>query len=151
MPRGCPQWMGAVLLEPDVDVEIVRLLRPQHSGQALTHYRGGVSSNRWWRDGFVELVRFMPAGGNQFVEGREGIPTVERRCWAQAHSVGNGAAGRDNGAKVGCRLRSLSRRIHRFYPTADDAVVDAVLHIGRVVVAVPEAGGVGVVVAEEQL
>ena len=54
--RRRPQRVRLVLAQPQVDVEVVALLRPQHPGQRLAHHRCRVVADGRRGDGVVELV-----------------------------------------------------------------------------------------------
>ena len=78
-PLGVPhvvtrpeQRVRIVLLEPRVEIEIVVLLRPQHSGERLTMDAALVFAERCRRDAIVELVGFLLPLREDRVERRKG-------------------------------------------------------------------------------
>ena len=69
--------MSIVFLQPQIDVEVVELLAPEHPGQRLAHDGGGVGADPRRREGGVELVGLLAAEPEHLVEGR--AETLARR------------------------------------------------------------------------
>jgi hypothetical protein len=143
--------MGLVLAQPHVEVEVVGLLRPQHAGQRLAHDRGGVVADRRGRDRRVELVGLGAAGLDDRVEADEGVHQLRLGVGAQPHPHGHRALGGHHEPQVGGRLGALPGGVDGVGPAVDDVVVDAVLHVGGRVLPSPQARGVALVLAEQQL
>jgi hypothetical protein len=141
--------VGVSLTQPAVDVEVVALLRPQHAGQCLAHDRLGIVAQRGRRDRVVELVPLRPplrdhVGGvgkrlRKAVGALAGEPHVDR----------GRPAGGNLQTDVGGGLGPLAVRAHGV-GAVDEMVADAVLGVGRSVVAAPQSPRVGLVVAQQQ-
>ena len=148
-PRRRAQRVRRVLAQPDVQVEVVVLLGPQHSGQGLTHDHRAVLVQRCRDDRRVELVGLRLTQRQHLVEVRERVVGARRRG-GQAQVEHDLAASRDDRLPVGSDLRA-ALRAHCVGFAVNDGPVDAVLHVGRRVGLAPQAFGVRLVLAEEQV
>ena len=143
---------GMPLPQPGVDVVVVELLAPQHAGKGLPQHAGPVGRrlHRGWRDAVVERVGLAPPLVECLVEPREG--TVKRLgCAApQAQADGLAAAGRHGQGVVRGRLGSRLSRVHGLVAAVHHEVVDAVLHIRRLVGRAEQPRVVGLVLHEQE-
>ena len=77
------QRVALVLAQPALQVEVVELLAPHHSGERLPVYPALVVAERLWRDPLVELVGVGDPGLEHTLEAVEPFP-CRRACQAQA-------------------------------------------------------------------
>ena len=140
-----------VLLQPHVDVEVVRLLRPQHPGERLAEHRRGVVGDPGRGDRRVELVGVGAPASDDVLGAGERVgkrrPAPSR---GQAHPRPRRAACRHDEAQMGGRLGPTAIEVDG-RRAVQHVVGDAVLRVRRRVLGAPETGGVGLVVAEQQL
>ena len=152
------EGIGAAFFEPFVDVVMVKLLAPKHSGQSLTHDVGLIDRQGRRNDGCVKLIGLRATGlqrvfeigaerGNAFTIGSNqggrcnvGKPEPNHRALSGIH--GQAIMGRD--------FRSLHLGIYRRGLATDEIVVDAVLDIGGPVRNAKDPLGVGFVLREQQ-
>src|SRR5205809_1094908 len=104
--------MSGVLAEPDVEIEVIGLLRPEHARQRLAHHSGSVVVDSRWCDGAIGLVGCRSAGGDYLVEPGEGILMLERRRRTQAHAIGDGALGGNDRPPMGGNFGALALGVH---------------------------------------
>ena len=103
------QGMSLMLVQPFVEIEIVVLLAPQHSGQRLAVHATFVLAQRTRGDPIVEFVRISETGGEYLVKCAEWIGR-RFRTQPQPHDL---AATRGYFQTImRGRLRSRLGRIH---------------------------------------
>src|SRR5262245_45232790 len=73
------EWIGAPLFEPFVDVVIVELLAPLHSGQSLTHHIRLTGAEGFGHKGGVKLVRLAATRVQYCIEGFKRIASLASR------------------------------------------------------------------------
>ena len=158
--------MRLVLAEPDVQVEVVALLRPQHPGQGLAHHGCRVVAHLGRGDRHVEVVGLGPALLDELVDAGQrvtAVPVASRPVdpgpvglvgrdgadepAAQHHL----AAGRHHEAGVGGDLRALCGGVDRALRPGHDVVVDPVLRVGRRALRAPQPLAVALVLAEQEV
>ena len=136
-----------VLRQPAIEVEVVVLLRPEHSGQRLADHPVLVLAEHVRRDAVVELVGLAQPVGEDTVELRTGC-----RCepWREPELHRALAVRGDLEHVVRRGLRAAACRADRVTPAGDHVVVEGVLHAGRLVLAAKQTLVVALVLGEEQ-
>ena len=117
--------VGVVAVEPALDVEDVRLLRPEQAGECLPLDRPLVLGGLGRVDRGVERV------GLRLALGDDGVDLLDRvllRHERQAEPQGHRLAGRDLVDVLDGRLGPLVAGIHAGL-AVDDVAVEGVLHI----------------------
>ena len=142
--------MRVALAEPHVEVEVIRLLRPQHAGKRLTHDEPGVLAGVGRRDRVVELVGLAPAHREVAVGVCERLGERVGRVPCQTHQERGLLTPGNRRDDVGRCLGSLAGRVHG-RGAVDHVIVDAVLRVRRRGLGAPEARVVRLVLAEQQL
>ena len=148
--------IGPVLAEPAVQVVEVVLLRPEHAGQGLPHHVRRVRAERRRGDVGVAQIRFADPRLQYLLEPvPEGFASGSRRgrrgvSFRRSRTTRLSPPGMVIG-KPGRGLRPGTGGVHRRSPAGDDAVVDAVLHVGGGVRGAGDALLVGLVLGEEQV
>ncbi len=139
---------GRIARQPLLDVVVVELLGPHHSRQRLTVHRSFLRGELRRLDGQVVVVGLGVAPGEQLGEIPERVSV-----WLLAEPEPQGAAFArpelfpvDRG-----NLGAGPGRVDRSRVALDQVAVESVLDVRGRVVAVEQAGHVGVVLGEQQL
>ena len=148
VPGGLEQRMTLVLAQPVLEIEVVVLLAPQHSGQRLAVHPALIFGQRLGRDPLVEFVGVGDAALEYLLEAAEGVVGPGGRQ-AQPDSLAAAAGHVEDivGRGLGARLGG----IHRLALSRDDVGVERILDVGRRVGLAPQTLRVALVFGEEQL
>ena len=128
------QGIGVVLVQPVVTVEEEELLAPEHAGEGLTHHAGGVFAHGRRRDRLVELVGFTQPVSKELIEQlAKRFSLLVQGTAGEPQAKHAGLTGADRHLVVRRDLGALSVGIDRVLPAVYDALVDAVLDVGALV------------------
>jgi hypothetical protein len=140
--------MALVLGQPELQVEVIVLLAPEHPRQRLAVHPALVFAESAGRDPVVEFVRVSDAALEDLLEALEGI-LRRRGCEPQADRLAAAAGHVEHivGRGFGPRLGG----IHRFGLSLDDVSVERILDVGRSARLAPETLRVALILGEQQL
>ena len=142
--------IARIAFEPIFDDVVIELLGPQHAGKTLSHDVLCI-----WREVLrnhcgVELVSFVLAEREGFVEAGKGVFALEIRI-GKAEADDGGLAGADRELVVSGGLGAGVFGIYRILGAVHDVIVDAILDIRSAVLDSKQPPGVGFVLGEQQL
>ena len=142
------QGVSFVLVQPFVQIEVVVLLAPEHSGERLAMHAALVLTQCFWGDPLVEFVRVRQAGLEYLLKIAEGI---RRGLRAEPQPHYFTASRGDLQAVMRGGLGPGPGRIHSVAPAQDNTLVERIFHIRRGICLPPQAARVGLVLREQQL
>src|SRR5438034_6911925 len=135
---------------------MVELLAPEHAGHGLAHDVGLIGVERVRCDGRVELVGFLLASQDDFLEslsewtGAVGRSQRGRGNLREAEPNDLALAGADAQVIVRGGFRPLLVRVHGVTLAVDEVVVDAVLDVRAAAGSSEDALRVGLVLREQE-
>src|SRR5271163_3453132 len=132
---GAEQRMRFVFVKPGVEIEIVELLGPKHSGEGLSMHAALVFAQVLWGDPLIELFVVRDPVGEYLVEGRK---RVRCRSFAQPQPHLGGLASRNFQEVMGCDFGSRMGWIDRFPLASGQVFMKGVFDIRRRVWLTPE-------------
>src|SRR5271155_5605716 len=124
--------MRIVLVEPFIEIEIVILLGPQHSGERLPVNAALVFAQAGWSDALVKLVRIGETGVEGLIEGVESaknVGGVGGRLRAQPQAYNFASTGWNVQHVMGGGFGSGLRRIDSITRAGDDIPVKGVFYV----------------------
>ena len=146
--------VGAALGQPSIDVVVVELFRPQHTGERLPHDVLLVGVHRSRDDRGVELVGFRLAIVHDGVESAAESPVARLRArsgWGRQPKPQHlRLAGGHRHRIQRRRLGAGAFGIHRLLAAVHDVRVERILHVRSAISSLVEALVVGFVFREEQ-
>ena len=116
----------------------------------MTHDVLGIRREVLRNDGCVELVRFFPTQRERFVEAGKSVLAFEvgvGESQADYHCLSR----TDRQLVMSCSFRARVLRIDRLRSAMHDVVINAILHIGSVVLHSKQPPDVGLVLCKQQL
>ncbi len=147
-PLGGWGRITGVALQPISYYVMVKLLRPQHSGKALTHDVLRIRRKVLRNDRSVEVVGLALARGKCFIETGEGIVAFEIGIGKTQANHG-GFSCTDGELVMNRRLCASRLRVHRLLVAVHDVVVDAVFDVRSGVLDSKQAARVGFIFREQ--
>ena len=145
---GLEQRMALVLAQPALQVEVVELLAPQHSGQRLAVHAALIFVQRLGRNPRVELVGVGDAALEDLLEAAERVLDCGGR---QAQPERLAAAGGHFEDVVGRGLGPDLGGIDRVALSRDHVGVERILDVRRRVGLAPQPLRIALVLGEQQL
>src|SRR6516225_3009181 len=140
--------MGVVLVEPLVDVEIVKLLGPQHAGECLTVYALFVFGEILRSDAIVEFIGVDEPCPEHIVELREWIGNG---LCTQSHADDFAASGGDIEDIMRGSFSPGLCRVDGISLSTNHVLMKCVLHVRCGIRLTPEASSIRLVLGEQEL
>ena len=116
----------------------------------MTHDVLGIRREVLRNDGCVELVRFFPTQRERFVEAGKSVLAFEVGV-GESQADNYGLSSTDRQLVMSCSFRARVLRIDRLRSAMHDVVINAILHIGSVVLHSKQPPDVGLVLCKQQL